>query len=446
MFGLELGVRRVRAARVIVLAGGIFTAVPHPLAGQTGGHLEERVTSTTDTSQRYALYLPPGYTGDREWPVLFVLDPRGRAVFALRLFQEAASKLGWVVMSSYNSLSDSFPGPNEEAMEGMLRSAQERLSIDRSRLYLAGFSGTARAVLRFAVTLRGHVAGVFAVGGALGFELGGPETVFAGDSTFAYFGAAGTRDFNYEEVLAMADRFGTMHVPFRVAVFDGSHSWPPPDICSQAIEWLELRAMRGHHRSTDSAWVRVRLQTDLARAAKLEQLGQSAEGLRLYEAIMRDYPTSPETITAAERARVLRNTPAVKHFRAEGRKLADRDRRQAGDLQRVLRWARSQSNPPTSEILTRKLEIAKLQETAKRGDSLHAASAERLLARIFVWLAFYEPRAYLANHSPRRALTMFEAATRIGPIQGESCALLQAALRAATPEQQMRLSGYCPLD
>jgi predicted esterase len=429
-----------------VLAAGIFTAVTHPGAAQTGGHLEERIASTTDPSQKYALYLPPGYTRDREWPILFVLDPRARAVFALRLFQPAASKLGWVVMSSHNSVSDSFPDPNEKAMEAMLRSAQERLSIDRSRLYLAGFSGTARAVLRFAVTLRGHVAGVIAVGGALGFELGGPETVFAGDSTFAYFGAAGTRDFNYQEVLAMGDRFGTMHVPFRVAVFDGSHSWPPPEICSQAIEWLELRAMRGRHRPTDSAWVRVRLQTDLARAAALEQLGQSAEALRLYEAVTRDYPTSPETSTAAERAGKLRNTPAVKYFRAEERKLADWDRRQAADLQRVLRWARSQPNPPTSESLMMKLEIAKLQETAKRRDSLHAASAQRLLARIFVWLAFYEPRAYLANHSPGRALTMFEAATRIGPIQGESCALLHAALYAATSEQRMRLSGYCPRD
>jgi hypothetical protein len=229
-------------------------------------------------------------------------------------------------------------------------------------------------------------------------------------------------------------------------VFDGSHSWPPPDICSQAIEWLELRAMRARHRPTDSAWVRVRLQTDLARAAELEQLGQSAEALRLYEAVTRDYPTSPEMSTAAERAGKLRNTPAVKHFRAEERKLADWDRRQAADLQRVLRWARSQPNPPTSERLMRKLEIAKLQETAKRRDSLHAASAQRLLARIFVWLAFYEPRAYLNNHSPGRALTMFEAATRIGPIQGESCALLLAALHAATPEQQMRLSEYCPRD
>lgn len=430
--------------RVYVIAVAICAGAPTQGAGQTAvGHLEERVTSATDSSQKYALYLPPGYSPDRTWPILFVLDPRARAVFALELFQDAAARHGWIVMSSYNSRSDTFPDPNEPAMEAMLRSAQERLSIDRSRLYLAGFSGTARAALRFAVTLRGHIAGVIAVGGALGFELGGPETVFAGDSAFAYFGAAGRRDFNYEEVLAMADRFGTLQVPFRFAMFDGPHSWPPPEICGQAIEWLELRAMRGGRRGADSAWVRVRLQSDLARATELERLGQSEQALRLYEAVTRDYPPSPETTAAAQRARVLRNTPAVKHYRTEAGKLAERDRMQAGDLQRTLQWARSLPAPPRAETLVQKLKIAKLKDTAERGDSLQAASAERLLARIFAWLAFYEPRTYIAQHSPNRALVMLEAATRIGPLQGASCPLLQAALRGAPPEQRLGLKGYC---
>src|SRR5207247_7886119 len=52
------------------------------------------------------------------------------------------------------------------ALPILLVSAQTRLSIDPARLYLAGFSGTARVALRLAVALRGHVAGVIAVGGA----------------------------------------------------------------------------------------------------------------------------------------------------------------------------------------------------------------------------------------------------------------------------------------
>ncbi len=431
----------------IVVAAAISVAVSCPCAGQVpGGRLTERATSTTDSSQAYALYLPPGYTPARRWPILFVLDPRGRAMLALKLFEDAASRAGWVVMSSYNTLSDGPPEPNVDAMEAMLRSAQESLSIDPSRLYLAGFSGTARAALRFVVKLRGHVAGVIAVGGALGFELGGPETAFAGDSTFGYLGAAGTRDFNYEEVLAMGERFGTMRVPFRVVVFEGSHSWPPASICGEAVEWLELRAMRGGLRAMDSAWVSTRLETELARAAELERLGQWEQALRLHEAIARDYAPLPAASVASARASALRKSSPVKRHQSEARRLADRDSRQALELQKTLAWARSQRDPPTPRDLVRKLRISELQKAAERGDSLLAVSASRLLARIFVWLSFYEPRAYIANHSPGRALAMFEVAVRIGPIQGESCALLRTALSAATPDQRIRLSGQCPME
>lgn len=446
MFRKPRGLRGCQI-RATLVAAWLSAMGWHPGVGQSpGGRLMERVTSASDTSQTYALYLPPGYTTDRRWPVLFVLDPRGRALLALELFQDAAARLGWVVMSSYNTLSDGPPEPNVNAMEAMLRSAQGSLAIDPSRLYLAGFSGTARAALRFAVQLRGHVAGVVGVGGALGFELGGPETVFARDSIFGYFGAAGTRDFNYEEVISMGERFGTMFVPFRVVGFEGPHSWPPASICGEALEWLELRAMRGGLRAIDSVWVNRRLETELARAAELERRGQWDQALRLNEAIVRDYAPWPKVSLALARASELRESPKVKRYQAKARRLAERDRKQATELQETLAWARSQREPPAPEFLTRKLRIPELQETARQGDSLQAASASRLLARIFVWLSFYEPRAYMNDRSLRRALTMFEAAIRIGPIRGEGCGLLRIALEAATPEQQMRLRGQCSRD
>src|SRR6266566_6241661 len=273
---------------LILIAGGCALPCARPCAGQVpAGRLEERVTSPTDTSQTFALYLPPGYTTERRWPVLFVLDPRGRALLGLKLFQAAAARLGWVVLSSYNTLSDGPPEPNVDAVNAMLAWAQTHPALDPTRLYLAGFSGTARAALGFAVALRGHVAGVIAVGGALGFALGGPETAFASDSTFAVFGSAGTRDFNYEEVLALGDRFQKTRVPYRVVTFEGPHSWPPPDVCGDALDWLELRAMLGGRRAMDSGWVRARLAGELARAAELERLGRWADAVRLDEAIGR---------------------------------------------------------------------------------------------------------------------------------------------------------------
>src|SRR3989442_6242727 len=68
-------------------------------------HLDERVRSTADTSQTFALYLPPGYTTERRWPVLFALDPRGRALLGAKRFQCGAARLALVVPRSLNTLS-----------------------------------------------------------------------------------------------------------------------------------------------------------------------------------------------------------------------------------------------------------------------------------------------------------------------------------------------------
>jgi len=428
----------------MLATAGFVLLYARPVAAQAvPGRLEERVRSATDTSQTFALYLPPGYTTERRWPVLFVLDPRGRALLSLKLFQDHAARLGWVILSSYNTLSDGPPEPNVDAVNAMLAWAQAHPSLDPTRLYLAGFSGTARAALGFTVALRGHVAGVIAVGGALGFALGGPETAFAGDSTFAYFGSAGTRDFNYEEVLAMADRFRATRVPFRFVAFDGPHSWPPPDVCGDALDWLELRAMRGGLRMTDSGWVRERLAAELARAAELERSGHWPEALRLEDAIARDYARWPEARDAAGRAAALRSSSVLAKYEAEARRLAERDLHQGIELPKIFTWARSQREPPALEALAGKLRIAELQRTAAHGDSLEAASARRLLARVFVNLAFYEPRAYLANGSASRALRMLEAAVTIGPLQGDACGLLRDALAAATAEQRAPFSGQC---
>src|SRR3989449_643643 len=299
---LVAGLVQLLLARVQKTMGGSGRAG----AGAPRARLDERLGSPSDASQTFALSPPPGYTAGRRWPVLFVLDPRGRALLGLKRFQDGAARLGWVILSSYNTLSDGPSEPNVAAVNAMLAWAQAHPSLDPTRLYLAGFSGPARAALGFTVALRGHVAGVIAVGGALGFALGGPETAFAGDATFAFFGSAGTRDFNYEEVLVMGDRFRTTRVPFRVVAFDGPHSWPPPDLCGDALEWLELRAMLGGLRAMDSGWVRMRLGGEVARAAELERLGRWAEAARLDEAIVRDYARWPQADDAAARAAALR--------------------------------------------------------------------------------------------------------------------------------------------
>src|SRR2546423_9328187 len=201
--------------------------------------------------------------------------------------------------------------------------------------------------------------------------------------------------------------------------------------------------MLGGLRPLDSSGVRARLEADVARAAQLERTGRWVEALRLDDAIVRDGARWPGAGAAAERAAALRASRAVSRYEAEARRLAARDLEQGLALPQVFAWARAQRDPPAFETLVAKLGIVELRHTVERGDSVAAASARRLLARVWVNLAFYEPRAYLAAGAPARAIRMLEAAATIGPIEGEACALLRAALSAATAAQRARLAGQC---
>lgn len=413
-----------------------------PVRAQVG-HFDERLIADADSTQSYALYLPPGYDTTRRWPILFVLDPRGRAKLALDLFRPAAERLGFVIMSSYNSLSDGPPEPNVRAMNAMIGSAQSRLSIDARRFYLAGFSGTARAAVNFALELRGHVAGVIADGAAVGFSADGIEVTFSGDSSFAYFAATGDGDFNHEEVRAAVERLRLSRVPNRLAVFDGPHSWPPPDVCGHALEWLQLRAMVSGLMPVDSTWVRAQLSADIATAERLESVGQWDDAQRLFREIAQDYAAWPAARDANARAESIVQRPAFRRYQDERRKVAEQDERQATELQRALVWARQQRSPASVAALEDKLQIRALKQQVTRGDSVEVVSARRLLARVFVFVSFYEPRTYLAAHDPQRTLLMLEVAADIAPLHGESCLLLRAALSVATVDQQRAFAGQC---
>jgi len=408
------------------------------------GRLDTLVTASDDTTQHYAVYLPSTYDAKRRWPILFVLDARGRAREALALFRDGAERTGTIVMSSYDSRSDvSDTQINTRAINAMLGSAQDRLSIDPHRLYLAGLSGTTRAAIAFALELRGTVAGVIGAGAGSGAEADGLASAAAGDSTFAYVAAAGTDDFNYEEVRALADRLGAARVPSRLAVFRGPHEWPPASVCSDALEWLTLRAMRAGLAPKDSAWIAARLDAELRLANELEAGGRWDEASRLFFSIARDYSPSPRIEDAARRAAAIESREPMRRLRTRMRALAERSAERGVDVQTALLWYRTGKDAPPASALAERLGLATLRQEMSTGDSLEAPAARRMLYRIAALVSFYEPRAYLARGDFARAARMLEVAASIAPLRGEACAQVAELRRRAPIVKSAVLDAQC---
>ena len=145
--------------------------------------------------QTYALYLPKGYTPERNWPILYAFDARSQGKAVAALFQSAAETYGWIVVSSWNTASDGPIEPNFVAMRALWADTHDRFAIDESRVYAAGFSGTVRFSCILALTAPGTIRGI--IGAGAGFPFGTPPKR---GNPFVFFGTVGDRDFNWYEM------------------------------------------------------------------------------------------------------------------------------------------------------------------------------------------------------------------------------------------------------
>lgn len=387
----------------------------------TPGVVAEKVVSLLDGRQQYAVYLPSAYREDRRWPVLLLMDPRGRALVPMRLVQAAAERHGYLVLSSYNTLSDGPNQPNIDAMAAMLTDVQRLFAVDPARFYLVGFSGTARFAWEVGYGMRGHVAGVigFGAGPPPGFDFSPPG---AGSVPFGFFGGSGTRDFNYEEMLGLDEALERRAAPHRLQYFDGLHSWPPARVMTDAVDWMQLQAMRQGLVPLDSSWVDSLMLADLARAGELEAGGEIYAAYRRYRAITLDFEGLQDVSWPSARARELERGRAVRHAADQLRGIVDRNHEYLRNLTQFLQQFRHAGTPPRLDRSLKILRVAELKrQQADTGDTVASLAAARLLAHLVAFSSSYEPRDYLDQGDPLRALGMLAIAEAVRPRMSGVC-------------------------
>jgi predicted esterase len=390
------------------------------------GQLIERIVSGADSTQAYALFLPAAYTESRRWPLLLVLDPRGRALLPLARLRAAANERGYVMLSSYNSLSDGAIEPNVSAMNAMIADAQRSLAVDDRRLYIVGFSGTARLAWGFTRDLGEHVAGVIGVGAGIGRSSFGDDTSWR---RLAFYGASGRQDFNYDEMRTMDALLDTLGVPHRMTYFPGRHDWPPDSVLAAAVDWIDLQAMRRGLRAHDSAWVAQLAQRRLAAARTLEVNGSLADAVEAYQAIGEDFPDLTAARQARDAASILGARGDVQQVVARRAELLHASARYRAVLDLAIGTLNARQSRPSVRDLARLLAIDSLKKEAGQSPGDEADAAHRLLEFAFVISSFYQPRYYIERGDTERALIVLELASMIDPSHPRIC--VQRALARA---------------
>ena len=260
----------------------------------------------------------------------------------------------------------------------MSADVQSRFSVDTRRVYTAGMSGGARVALWAALASTG-VAGVIA--SSAGYPDGKPRKSLA----FPIFATAGTEDFNHLEMRQLDEALTSPH---HLAIFEGGHVWLSSDLAVEAVEWMEVQAMKTGRRLRDEKEIdqifskRVEAARGAAgdkdRFLALRSIASDFEGLKDVTAL---------SAQATELGRDKRVREALKKDRDED----EREQRMLDDIRTMeARLASEETRPDTlADLRSRWKDLA--ERAAKPEDSADRRLARRVLGGLSASVTTTDP-------------------------------------------------------
>ncbi|MEP7168580.1 MAG: hypothetical protein ABI855_04365 [Bacteroidota bacterium] len=190
-----------------------------------------------DNSINYALLLPDDYDTISKFPVIFFIDAHADGLLPVKKYHELANHFEFIFIGSNNSKNGNSLESNSEFINGTIRDAMKRFSINKNRIYVCGFSGGSR-VAGYVAQNNPVVSGVIACGAGMALN----ENLSV--KQFIYIGIAGNEDFNYTEMKKTDAALNNTNIPHELLTFDGKHEWCPEGVLEEAITGIEFDAMK----------------------------------------------------------------------------------------------------------------------------------------------------------------------------------------------------------
>jgi tetratricopeptide (TPR) repeat protein len=363
------------------------------------GKIVEKVVCLNDAGQSYALFLPSSYTPEKKWPILYAFDPSARGRVPVELFKDAGEKYGYIVVGSYNSKNGPWED-NFQAIKALWLDTHIRYKIDDGRIYTTGFSGGARVACGFSFMLKKPVSGVIASSGGLPSWLKADQI-----SPSLFFGTAGVRDFNYLELKELDETFDSLNVIHRIEIFDGEHNWPPEGLCIEAIEWMELQAMKSGQLEKDEGLVDDLFRKNLEKARLYESSNSLYQAAVAYEAIVNDFNGLRDVSELEKKVIQLKNTPEFKHYLEKEKETREKERNLSQQLKK--NWGMLQAvldSPRERRRVIKNFRIDYLVKKAQdKNDIFESAMAHRLLGE-FSMNAYMEGMRFLQGKEYAKAI------------------------------------------
>jgi hypothetical protein len=279
------------------------------------------------------------------------------------------------------------------------------------------------------------------VAGVVGFGAGLPNGArLPKDVRVLFFAGAGLDDFNLPEMRQLAADLDGASIPHRLETWDGGHEWAPVELCTLALEWLELGAMRAGTRAQDAGLIEQWARRDEERARQRETSGALVEAARAFESLSADFRGLRETSLYTEAAARVRSTRAYKDALKAQRDDDYRQAHVASEIGAAIRVIAGDVEGPATALSSLRSSIADLRRSAdKDGAGREAHLARRVLGGAWIQ-ALESSNALRAGKEYRRAAEALAVAGEIRPL-GAGQLYELARLRALSGDNRQALQA-----
>ena len=249
-------------------------------------------------SESYSLFLPTSFEMDRNWPILLVFDMEGQGKRAVRMFQEAAEKQGYI-LAAPNNVNDSLSTSQNILVTGrMFNDIIRLLPIHKNRSYSAGFDSGARFASVLPIFVKG-IAGVISCGAVY------PNMdILNTNNLFQFIGIVGKEDYAYPEMLAGKSLMGRLKFPNHLLVFNGGHEWPNSQYLEKALEIFNLSAMAKGQLEKDEVYINETYAQNLEEIDRLIRSNKLIQANNVLDEVIAVY-------------RVLKDSDSLKRIKRE---------------------------------------------------------------------------------------------------------------------------------
>jgi len=207
---------------------------PPPLELEKG-RVHKDISPLDGGPYHYSVYIPKSYDHQKPTPLLVNSSPSANAS---PLSQRAAEKHGWIMIGIKEDSNNATWDVSHGSVMTSIFDCMRRFNIHKQRIVFSGLSGGSRRASSNIACYPDFSAGAICIGA--GFIYNDKGEYYVPDIKKPIFFITGTNDnVVKDEVIRHHKEAVQQKRVTEIATHDKGHSWGPPELHEQAVDWFE---------------------------------------------------------------------------------------------------------------------------------------------------------------------------------------------------------------